>query len=848
MTKTRARRAPVPRLTQVAALIATSSFAALMAAPAMAQNAASTTAEKKDEAKTDGVGLERVVVTATSLARSKMRSSVSVTDLDQDTIKDLGARTEAEVLMLIPGIRTDAAAGPGGNSNISVRGIPVSSGGSKFVQLQEDGLPTVQFGDMNFANNDYWIRFDNNVDSVQTLRGGSASVFASHAPGAVVNYISKTGKSRGGSIGLTRGLNYNETRVDGDYGARLAPDLYFHFGGYYRFGEGVRKTGDNTLDGYQFKGNITKEFNGGKGYVRLNVKLLDEHAPTYPGGAVFGFTQSGNTLGGFKAIKGFDPLRDTWYSKYNDKVTAVDPATGQLKTTSLTDGITVNSKSLGLEFHNELAGGWSVDNKFRKSSNEGSFRVQFGSDVATLSGLLGQFPTGSTARFYNGPNAGQLVTSDKLMTGLIIKSAAVNTELRDMGNVVNDLSVGKAFKLGANTLDFKAGFFHSVQNVKQVWSITERLVEYGRDGAVIDVFGASGAALTTGGLTGYNNQWGGCCAKEVDASFTTDAPYLSLNFGAGPLDIDAGVRRESFKVKGTHAGSTAPAAIDVDRNGTISGAERNVILADQQNPSRADYKVSYTNYSLGANYRVNNDLSVFARTSKGNRGIADRFFPSFAVNGNTGALTADGAKVAAAPVKQHELGVKTRGSIGASKYSVSATVFHTTINEFDYDQTRDPSVGPKLDVLGYKTKGLELEGAVNFGNFRLNANATYVDETKTATLVAANVGKTSAGVPQWRFNLMPSYSIGNLTVGGLVRTNTSVWADGGNTQKIGGHSVVNAFVNYDFGGGITGALNVNNLFDKLAPVGGIDQTIAPGIARASVENGRSINVSLRYAF
>ncbi len=122
----------------------------------------------------ESLKLDEVVVTSSSTAKSKMRSSVSVTDIDQDAVKDFGARTESEVLLLIPGIRTEATAGPGGNANISVRGLPISSGGSKYVQIQEDGLPTVQFGDMMFSNNDYWTRFDNNVDSIQTLRGGSS--------------------------------------------------------------------------------------------------------------------------------------------------------------------------------------------------------------------------------------------------------------------------------------------------------------------------------------------------------------------------------------------------------------------------------------------------------------------------------------------------------------------------------------------------------------------------------------------------------------------------------------------------------------------------------------------------
>ena len=276
------QRRTQPRLTRLAALMAGSTFAALLAPHALAQTAAAPAgaASAPDKAKSeDVVGLERIVVTATSQLKSKLRSSVAVTDIDQEQIREFSARTEAEVLLMIPGIRTESTAGPGGNANISVRGLPIASGGSKYVQLQEDGLPTVQFGDMNFANNDYWIRFDNNVDSIQTLRGGSSSVFASHAPGAVINYLSKTGREEGGGIGLSRGLNYNETRVDGDYGGGLGGGLRYHVGGYYREGEGTRHSTQNSLLGYQLKGNVTKDFNGGKGYFRVNFKVLDEHAP-----------------------------------------------------------------------------------------------------------------------------------------------------------------------------------------------------------------------------------------------------------------------------------------------------------------------------------------------------------------------------------------------------------------------------------------------------------------------------------------------------------------------------------------------------------------------------------------
>ena len=841
-----------PKLTTLAAMLATSAFAGWVATPAFAQQAA---------AKDGDVGnLNRVVVTATSQAKSKLRSSVSVTDVDQDVIKDFGAHTEAEILLLIPGIRTDATAGPGGNANITVRGLPISSGGSKYVQLQEDGLPTVQFGDMNFGNNDYWTRFDNNVDSLQALRGGSSSVFASHAPGAVINYISKTGKEQGGSIGLTRGLNYKETRVDGDYGTRLAPDMYYHIGGYYREGQGNRNYTDNALLGYQLKGNITKEFNSGKGYVRLNFKVLDEHAPTTPQ-TFMNATLNGTRVGGFSKTAGFDGARDTQYSIYNSSLTSINPATRSITTSSLLDGITSNSRAVGFEFHNELANGFTVDNKFRLSKNSGAFNAQFW-NVRTLADLIADTGIGAkSAKYFNGPGAGSVVTAANLATGLVSNGAAINVNSTDMGNVFNDLSVSKNIKLdGGSSLEAKAGFFHSRQNVVQTWSIAERVMEVGRDGRLIDLYdgvGGAGAALTTAGLTGYNNQWGACCARDINASFTTDAPYLSLSLAAGNLDIDGGVRRESFKVNGRYAGSKKLAnGLDINGDGVINGAEKNVYVADTANPGLANYSISYTNYSLGANYRFTPDFSGFARYSEGNRAIADRLLFSANIDAASGLLTAGGKTAAVAPVKQTELGVKNKGKTGFGNYSVAATVFHSTTNEFDYDQTRqdDPTKpnfqGPKLNQQGFKADGIELETGVSAGAFSLLVNFVYSKEEITQDLGNPGaVGKTSAGVPKVRYNISPRYSIGNLTFGAVVRGQSKVFTGGDNVNTIDGYYIVNAFANYDFGNGLSASLNANNLFDKLAPAGGGGFVGgSTTVFGAGVETGRTISATVKYAF
>ncbi len=802
--------------------------------------------------------LDSVVVTSTSTALSKMRSSVSVTDVSEDQIRDLGAHTEAEVLLLIPGIRTDVGAGPGGNSNITVRGLPISSGGSKYVQLQEDGLPTVQFGDMNFGNNDYWTRFDSNIESVESLRGGSASVYASQAPGAVINYISKTGKEEGGSVGFSTGLNYKEHRVDAEVGSHLASDVYYHVGGYFRQGEGYRETTPDSLLGYQIKGNITKEFKGADGYFRANFKLLDEQAPTTPQ-TFLSANLCGSKLCNFANVPGFNGQTGSQYSLYTQGVPFVNPISGATENVNLNKGITTNVKAVGFEFHDKLDSGYTIDNKFRINSQSGSFNSTFW-NPETLNAMQTSLAPGGYSTYVNGPNKGVRVTNANLQAqyggqGLVSDGTAINVNMHDMSLIANDFSASKKFVLSTSSiLDGKAGLYYSRQTVSQTWQVNEMVSEAAQNGALINVYNAGGTAVTNGGMTGFNNQWGGL-ARDLDAHFTTVAPYLGGNLNVGSWDFDGGVRRESFSSNAVYYGSKRTTQ-------TVNGTSNaNVYMIDYSNPGYSDYTIGYTNWSLGANFRVTPDASVFARYSVGNRAVADRLLYSANINAQTGALNgAGGAAAALAPVKQSEVGTRLRGKESWGTYGLSATLFHSTTQEFDYDQTRQDNpnlpnyAGPKLNQLGYKATGVEFESGLTAGAFSLNANLTFSDEQYSQDLGQASlVGKHPTGATPWRFVITPRYQIGNATFGGVVRGVSSSYADGANTISIPGYAVVNAFVNYNFGDGLVGSLNVGNLFNSLAVISGGSSPVSGytgtnGVYGLGVEPGRTIQASLRYKF
>ena len=219
---------------------------------------------------------EDVVVTAVARSANRLSTSVTTSQISADAIVQLAPRTTAELLRNLPGVRVEASGGDG-NANISVRGLPVASGGAKFLQLQEDGLPVLEFGDITFGNADIFLRADFNVRTVESVRGGSASTFASNSPGGVINFISKTGETPGGAVQFTSGLDYREYRVDGDYGGKLSDSVSYHIGGFYRIGDGQRSVGYDGVRGGQIKANITKRFANGA-YLRVYGKYLDDRA------------------------------------------------------------------------------------------------------------------------------------------------------------------------------------------------------------------------------------------------------------------------------------------------------------------------------------------------------------------------------------------------------------------------------------------------------------------------------------------------------------------------------------------------------------------------------------------
>jgi outer membrane receptor protein involved in Fe transport len=842
-----------PRLNQIAALLATSSFTAMLALSAHAQSEAPAAAAAAPADKADALNLDRVVVTATSGAKSKLQSSVSVTTVDGDLVKAMNPQTQSEVLRLIPGVIDNGGNGPGGNANISVRGLPITTGGSPFVQLQEDGLPVVLFGDMNFGNNDYWIRFDRS-NTIEAVRGGSASTLASGAPGAVVNYVSDTGKVRGGEVGIERGVGYDSTKAYFHVGGPVAEGLRYHAEGFLIRGAGQRDQGFNASNGYQIKANVTKDL-GSLGNITFNLKALDDAEPLYTSYPAL-VTADKNGFSNLSPFPGFDSRTGSTVGVYNQFVNVLDSQSGQM-TRQKSDGLHPKATAVGFNAHLTPGNDVTIDDKFRYTKMSGTFSTNF-MGLSKTSSVIGSTVNGQTVGsivYANGPNAGKAFTGTYLNSG-----TQIFTNMSDMGSLANDLTLSKSFALAGGKLKASGGVFFMDQTIAQDWHPNQHYQTLdGSNPAGLNLLSTTGQLLTLNGVSGYNTAWGAPVDRAYNISAADTAPYLNMNWENGPLQLDAGLRHDQLKVTGW-AQSASAATTKVS---TVNGALVSSSTLDPSTFEALNYTAHYNSYSLGALYLLDSNTSAFVRASRGGRFNVDRNILSGYTNAD-GSLTASGAQKAVSMVNQQEVGVKNRGRFGDASYSVNATLFHNTYSASNFDLTKG-ATGTYYES-AYKSTGLELEGSVRSGGFGMVGNLTYTKARITANaegpspsqLVSSGVGNEPSGTPSLMWMLAPSYAYGDFS-GGLMfvgrgKTNTNSSSPYWAPSQI----LTHLNLSWEFAPNATVGLNVHNLTNKqvssgldqgsLAGLQGNGQIGSQYVGTVAANNGRTTVLSFNYAF
>ncbi len=303
----------------------------------------------------DVLGMHEVVVTGTALPVKKLNSTSSISTLDPKALGLAMPQSTTGFLKYVPGFTRVESSGGYVNENYTMRGIYSTI----YINFMENGLPTFPTQNIFFMNTDNLFRIDENVQRVEVVRGGSAGLFGSNTPAAVINLISKTGGPTIGGEAQVQTGTQGLAKVDFDINGPLGPKWLFNFSGFYLYDHGIRNPGFPGNHGGELQANVTRLLSNG--YIRVYGKYINSQSqfildlphndPANPTVFVKGF----GTYGSFNSPEGLG--------------ISVPTPNGSL-TLPLGNGLSTDASWLTGELYLEFPDSWSVKNQLQVMSNK----------------------------------------------------------------------------------------------------------------------------------------------------------------------------------------------------------------------------------------------------------------------------------------------------------------------------------------------------------------------------------------------------------------------------------------------------------------------------------------------
>jgi outer membrane receptor protein involved in Fe transport len=699
----------------------------------------------------DELQLQEVIVTGQSQARTKLETPQAVTTINQSFIQERAPRGTADLLKAVPGFNVQSNFGEVG-ANVSVRGLPIVTGGFKYVSAREDGLPVFEVPDYVFANADAFLRQDLTLRTIETVRGGGAGVFGSNTPGAIVNFISRTGGETLAGDARAQAGAQGMGRLDLNYGGPLTGDRRWRFnvGGFYRYDQGVRPQAFPAATGGQLKANVTRLLEGAN-FIRFYAKTLDTQDAYTAGLPHAGLDPTSATaIPGFRLDRGSlngQDLAQIRLAAWRD----IGPTGAfQYQVRDAEREISARYNSLGSEVSLSVGDGWTLRNNARYISGSVGFSqlldlsgpqpasVLPAGAIAALQGLsaLPRFggagvPRGAYAQYSYvnppvpsqrnipreataAPGASGLNPSGLNGNGLVVVAGMFDYQTPTLRNFIDDFQLTR--KAGGHNLTL--GTYLSTYQVERYGGVTPMLFEVADQPRLLNVdVRATGsdsliARVTDNGvISGYN------FANQLNARHrvVVGAAYLNDDWEVTPaFRVDAGVRlgrdyargqaerfaARSFQVNQTLAAPNPPVAVP-----TLPLALNSVTTGTGQWRPWS-YTFNSVNATLGSNYTFNTVHALFARVSRGNRNPQPQQW-EFNTE-TTGDRVGDTRPGRQETVEQAEAGYKFAGE----RFQLFGTAFGTRVKNVLFTlQTATPQGGFVLqqDATNLRNYGLEVE-------------------------------------------------------------------------------------------------------------------------------------------
>lgn len=562
--------------------------------------------------------LETVVVTgvATAGGRIKLDTSYSETSLSQEQVKVANPTTFADLLKSSPGVYVESSGGPTG-VNLEVAGFP-GSGAPSHSSFELNGVPIFPTSFQTNLEPTAMFRVDDAMERMEMVQGGPTVLYGVGAPALTVNYILKRGTDTlKGDAGITYGSE-GAVRLDGFVGLPIDEKnkIYGSIGGFYSSNDnGVRDPQFSALGGGQVTGTLSKDWDNGS--LLLFGRYLNYSAQFATDTPIYN-----PAVGVFKQYPGFSPLTGSLESKADQYLQLqVSPCTGTGCTPgsipiNLATGRGPNMYTFGGEFNWDFGGGLQLLDDFGYTGGQ----VNMVALYSTSSTTAGANPETLSAYIANR------ITANKLPTG-----TAAFAYYTDTGDAVpltqNVLTeelryLHQTFRSTSNELHLSYDFFPgntiTVGNYVAVYGVNE--LQYAGDNLLLQAQNnPSPIAITlTSGTSTYQltDSQGFSLAPQkavrLIASGFKNAFFVSDTWKFDDFLVDAGMRvdHESFV---DHYGKTT--------KGKLSSNALQLYNRSAQYLSGGYTDVPYhatgVSWTVGANYRLDDNMSVYARVNNG---------------------------------------------------------------------------------------------------------------------------------------------------------------------------------------------------------------------------------------
>ena len=590
-----------------------------LATPLMAQTAASPAAAELpvQSPPAQSPADNAIVVTGTSVGRTQLKTPGVATSFNSDRLAVLSANSQADILATIPSLKAEGGGGEVA-ANVYVSGLP-SGGQYQFTPIQFNGSQTIASMGLNSSAIDIYKRPDMGVERLEFVRGGVSNLFGSGGIGGIINYIDKKGGDEDHGKFSLEGSGHSRIKAEMALSGPIGNGYHYALSGWYRYDEGPLYSGF-TSKGYQLRGNISHEFEGGQ--FTIYAQAINDRTPFYGD-----IPLNGQTYRPATGNNGSEVLTTETAALAN---VAFQTPNGTFHT-SVGDGVYVSGYSFGTDFKKDFGGGWAVNGKANIANYTHSFALFNGGDNVTnlpttqtafLQSYASQF--GSTSATFNPANYtasfsfannGAAVPSNYLLWGDRVTDRSRNistaegelnlTKELQAGTVKHHVTLGSYFgQTSAHDFDVTYSYIGDFDNNPQLVNVSVTNITTG----ATTILASNGL---TGTGTGYTNNY---------ADSKRYAVYLADQMEAGKWIFDIGGRWEKLDGYVTHETSAkipgGVLATGLPANTQLSAALSNITWGTG---TFLPGKVDPSSWALAANvlYKMTDQVSLFLNASRG---------------------------------------------------------------------------------------------------------------------------------------------------------------------------------------------------------------------------------------